>query len=60
MKGKWNLMREIKEEKSDESTFEEILEEPICQSCKDVNSHCTHMLKLRNGGRLFSLYTSSL
>jgi len=52
MKGKWNLMREIKEEKSDESTFEEILEEPICQSCKDVNSHCTHMLKLRNGGRL--------
>lgn len=48
MKGKWNLMREIKEEKSDKN----IPEEPICQSCKDVNSHCTHLLKLRNGGKL--------
>lgn len=41
-------MREIKEEKSDEN----ILEESVCQSCKDLNSHCTHLLKLRNGGKL--------
>ena len=52
MKGKWNLMREIKEEKNDENICEEILEQSICQSCKDVNSHCTHILKLRNGGKI--------